>query len=132
MNRCLRPTLLSLALCAALPLHASEAEATTEQFQLLRRYLTTRHPTGGMSEMGWLDYVAMVEDTSVRTHLIEHREPPEDKGPGRLLAVTAITLTAIPAFAQDLRYAHVGAEGDIRPAMPPRLPRRLPPRRTVL
>ena len=26
-----------------------EAEATTEQFQLLRRYLTTRHPTGGMS-----------------------------------------------------------------------------------
>lgn len=33
---------------------------------------------------------------------------------GRLLAVTAITLTAIPAFAQDLRYAHVGAEGDIQ------------------
>lgn len=65
-----------------------EAEATVEQFQLLRRYLTTRHPTGGMSEMGWLDYVAMVEDTSVRTHLIEYREPPEDKGPGRLLAVT--------------------------------------------
>ena len=30
MNRCLRPTLLSLALCAALPLHASEAEATTD------------------------------------------------------------------------------------------------------
>ena len=65
-----------------------EAEATVEQFQLLRRYLTARHPTGGMSEMGWLDYVAMVEDTSVRTHLIEYREPPEDKGPGRLLAVT--------------------------------------------
>lgn len=33
---------------------------------------------------------------------------------GRLLAVAAITLTAIPAFAQDLRYAHVGAEGDIQ------------------
>ena len=64
-----------------------EAEATVEQFQLLRRYLTTRHPTGGMSEMGWLDYVAMVEDTSVRTHLIEYRAPSEDNGPGRLLAV---------------------------------------------
>ena len=64
-----------------------EAEATVEQFQLLRRYLTTRHPTGGMSEMGWLDYVAMVEDTAVRTHLIEYRAPSEDKGPGRLLAV---------------------------------------------
>ncbi|WP_277024595.1 TRAP transporter substrate-binding protein [Paracoccus hibiscisoli] len=33
---------------------------------------------------------------------------------GRLLTVAAITLTAIPAFAQDLRYAHVGAEGDIQ------------------
>lgn len=33
---------------------------------------------------------------------------------GRLLAVAAITLTAMPAFAQDLRYAHVGAEGDIQ------------------
>ena len=65
-----------------------EAEATVEQFQLLRRYLTTRHPTGGMSEMGWLDYVAMVEDTAVRTHLIEYRAPSEDNGPGRLLAVT--------------------------------------------
>ena len=30
MNRCLRPTLLSLALCAALPLHASEADAATD------------------------------------------------------------------------------------------------------
>lgn len=30
MNRCLRPTLLSLALCAALPLHASEAEASPD------------------------------------------------------------------------------------------------------
>lgn len=33
---------------------------------------------------------------------------------GRLLAVAAITLTAMPAFARDLRYAHVGAEGDIQ------------------
>ena len=33
---------------------------------------------------------------------------------GRLLASAAITLTAIPAIAQDLRYAHVGAEGDIQ------------------
>ena len=64
-----------------------EAEATTEQFQLLRRYLTTRHPTGGMSDMGWLDYVSMVEDTAVRTHLIEYRLPSQDDGPGRLVGV---------------------------------------------
>ena len=51
--------------------HWVEAEATMEQFELLRRYLLTRHADGGMAEMTWPDYVAMVEDTSVRTHLIE-------------------------------------------------------------
>lgn len=50
-----------------------EAEATPEQFDLLQRYLNTRHAGGGMTDMGWLDYVAMVEDTAVRTHLIEYR-----------------------------------------------------------
>jgi arginyl-tRNA--protein-N-Asp/Glu arginylyltransferase len=50
-----------------------EAEATTEQFDLLRRYLAGRHPGGGMTDMTWADYVAMVEDTAVRTHLIEYR-----------------------------------------------------------
>ncbi|MNE23194.1 arginyl-tRNA-protein transferase [compost metagenome] len=64
-----------------------EAEATMEQFDLLRRYLTVRHPGGGMSDMGWLDYVSMVEDTAVRTHLIEYRLPSQDDGPGRLVGV---------------------------------------------
>ncbi|MBA4803212.1 MAG: arginyltransferase [Brevundimonas sp.] len=64
-----------------------EAEATTEQFDLLRRYLLARHPGGGMSGMGWLDYVAMVEDTAVRTHLIEYRLPSSDGGPGDLVGV---------------------------------------------
>ena len=40
-----------------------------------------------MSEMGWLDYVAMVEDTAVRTHLIEYRRPSADGGPGDLVGV---------------------------------------------
>tara|TARA_R110002051_G_scaffold1626_2_gene9039 strand:+ start:4599 stop:5336 length:738 start_codon:yes stop_codon:yes gene_type:complete len=64
-----------------------EAEATTEQFDLLRRYLLARHPGGGMTDMGWLDYVAMVEDTAVRTHLIEFRKPSVDGGPGDLVGV---------------------------------------------
>lgn len=64
-----------------------EAEATTEQFDLLRRYLAHRHPEGGMAGMSWLDYVAMVEDTAVRTHLIEYRMPSADGGPGDLVGV---------------------------------------------
>jgi arginyl-tRNA--protein-N-Asp/Glu arginylyltransferase len=69
-----------------------EAEATTEQFDLLRRYLNGRHPGGGMSEMGWLDYVAMVEDTAVRTHLIEYRLASDDGGPGDLVGVVLVDL----------------------------------------
>ena len=61
-----------------------EAEATREQFELLRRYLDARHAGGGMADMTWLDYVAMVEDTAVRTHLIEYRLPAGD-GPGDLI-----------------------------------------------
>ena len=49
------------------------AEARTEQFALLRRYLRARHPEGGMADMTFSDYVAMVEETAVRTHIIEYR-----------------------------------------------------------
>ena len=63
--------------------HLVEAEATSEQFDLLRAYLGSRHPDGGMADMGWSDYAAMVEDTAVRTHLIEYRERTTDGGPGR-------------------------------------------------
>jgi len=69
---------------ADLSRHLVEAEATLEQFDLLRRYLSARHAEGGMADMTWHDYVAMVEDTAVRTHLIEYRRPSEDGGPGDL------------------------------------------------
>ncbi len=71
---------------ADLSRHLVEAEATQEQFDLLRRYLDARHAGGGMADMTWLDYVAMVEDTAVRTHLIEYRRPATDDGPGDLVA----------------------------------------------
>ncbi len=72
--------------------HLVEAEATMEQFDLLRRYLTTRHANGGMAEMAWPDYVAMVEDTAVRTHIIEYRTRSKDGGPGDLVACALVDL----------------------------------------
>ena len=69
-----------------------EAEATMEQFDLLRRYLTARHADGGMAEMSWPDYVAMVEDTAVRTHIVEYRTMPRDGGPGELVACALVDL----------------------------------------
>ncbi|MBV8976382.1 MAG: arginyltransferase [Alphaproteobacteria bacterium] len=61
------------------------AEATREQFALLRTYLDSRHAGGGMSDMGLFDYVAMVEETPVETHIVEYRRPPVDGKPGALL-----------------------------------------------
>ncbi len=67
-----------------------DAEATMEQFDLLRRYLITRHADGGMAEMTWPDYVAMVEDTAVRTHIIEYRERANGRTAGELVACALV------------------------------------------
>ena len=77
---------------ADLSRHLVEAEATMEQFDLLRRYLLARHAQGGMADMTWPDYVAMVEDTAVRTHLIEYRLPSDDRGPGDLAACVLVDI----------------------------------------
>jgi leucyl-tRNA---protein transferase len=53
--------------------HLVPAHATYEHFDLLKRYLASRHNGGGMSEMSAFDYAAMVEETTVRTHVIEYR-----------------------------------------------------------
>lgn len=47
--------------------------ATSEQFNLFRRYLTARHSHGGMADMNMADYRAMIEDTPVDTFMIEYR-----------------------------------------------------------
>lgn len=59
--------------------------ATSEQFDLLRSYLASRHPEGGMSAMEEMDFADMVEHTSVSTMVIEYREPTETGEPGRLV-----------------------------------------------
>ena len=74
--------------------HVVEAEATMEQFELLRRYLMARHAEGGMADMTWPDYLAMVEDTPVRTHLIEYRLASEGRGPGDLVACALVDALA--------------------------------------
>jgi arginine-tRNA-protein transferase len=63
-----------IAANADLVSEAVDPWATEEQFLLMRRYLDNRHRGGGMSEMTMFDFVAMIEDTTVRTHLVEYRE----------------------------------------------------------
>lgn len=59
--------------------------STVEQFDLLQRYLGTRHPGGGMASMDEIDFADMVEHTPVDTWLVEYREPTVDGAPGRLV-----------------------------------------------
>lgn len=58
------------------------AKATSEHYDMFRKYLKKRHSDGGMSEMEYSDYQAMVEDSPVRTRLTEFRNEA-----GRLYAV---------------------------------------------
>ncbi len=58
-----------------LDLKASEkpAKATEEHYDLFHKYLNTRHFDGGMVDMDYNDYQAMVEDSPVRSQLVEFR-----------------------------------------------------------
>lgn len=60
--------------------------ATAEQFELLQRYLSHRHPGGGMAAMDEVDFADMVEQTSVASRVIEYRERAADGSAGRLIA----------------------------------------------
>ena len=59
--------------------------ATSEQFELLQKYLGLRHPGGGMAAMDEVDFADMVEHTPVTSFLVEYREPTESGEPGRLV-----------------------------------------------
>ena len=60
---------------------------TEEQYELLGRYLAARHPGGGMAEMDESDFADMVEQTPVRTCVVEYREPSIDGRLGKLVGV---------------------------------------------
>jgi arginine-tRNA-protein transferase len=65
---------------------------TSEQYSVFRAYLDARHHDGGMADMTVLDYAMMVEDSHVKTRLVEYRRRGPDtaingRGSGALLGV---------------------------------------------
>lgn len=54
---------------------ASSAWATEDQYDLFRRYLDARHADGGMADMDVFDFAAMVEETPIRSRVIEYSDP---------------------------------------------------------
>jgi arginine-tRNA-protein transferase len=64
---------------------ASSPWATEDQYALFRRYLDSRHTDGGMADMDLFEFAAMIEETPVRTRLIEYTDrtaarDPDDSG----------------------------------------------------
>ncbi len=49
--------------------------ATEEQYALFRRYLASRHATGGMADMDTFEFAAMIEETPIRTRVVEYIDP---------------------------------------------------------
>ncbi len=83
------------------------AVPTAEQYSLFRAYLDSRHGDGGMADMSVLDYAMMVEDSHVRTRLIEYRRRGPDtaihgRGQGALYAVA---LTDVLADGLSMVYS---------------------------
>ncbi|WP_448585511.1 arginyltransferase [Thermaurantiacus sp.] len=70
---------------ADLEVAACDPWATEEQFDLLKRYLAARHPTGGMATMDGYDFADMIETSPVDTVVVEYRLPSESGRPGRLV-----------------------------------------------
>lgn len=88
--------------------------STSEQYDLLRRYLTQRHPTGGMSGMDDMDYADMVEQSPVRSHVIEYRTPSRF---GRLGELVGACLTDQQADGLSMIYSFYDAEAEGRPGL---------------
>ena len=88
--------------------------ATDEQYQLLRRYLATRHPGGGMAGMDEDDYADMIEHSPVNSMVIEYREPAAHGRQGRLIGAC---LTDRQADGLSMIYSFFAADVETRPGL---------------
>ena len=96
--------------------HAGSAQPTAERITHSAPYLDTRHADGGMVDMSVLDYSMMIEDSHVRTKLIEYRRRGPDsiitgRGTGPLLAVA---LTDTLADGLSMVYSFYDPEAGAR------------------
>lgn len=67
--------------------------ATEEQYELFRSYLDSRHADGGMADMDVFEFAAMIEETPIKSRVIEYSAPLEDGE--RRGTLTAVCLTDV-------------------------------------
>jgi arginine-tRNA-protein transferase len=71
--------------------NATSPWATEEQFALFRRYLESRHADGGMADMDVFEFSAMIEETPIRSRVVEYTRPPEPGETGPQLVAVCLT-----------------------------------------
>ncbi|WP_282094437.1 arginyltransferase [Epibacterium ulvae] len=77
---------------------ATSPWATEDQFELFRRYLDTRHADGGMADMDVFEYAAMIEETPVRSRVVEYLNQDTQK-------LTAVSLTDVLEDGLSMVYS---------------------------
>lgn len=68
---------------------ATSPWATEDQYALFRAYLDSRHADGGMADMDIFEFAAMIEETPIRSRVIEYTQDDEDGR--RSLAAVCLT-----------------------------------------
>jgi len=71
--------------------NATSPWATEDQFALFRRYLDERHADGGMADMDVFEFAAMIEETPIKSRVIEYSRPAGPGEHGRPLACVSLT-----------------------------------------
>ncbi len=97
-----------------LEVHACRPWATDEQFELLRSYLSSRHPGGGMATMDEQDYADMVEQSPVNSFVIEYREPSVNGRRGKLVGAC---ITDQQGDGLSMIYSFFAADEESRPGL---------------
>ncbi|MDE4273109.1 arginyltransferase [Phaeobacter gallaeciensis] len=77
---------------------ATSPWATEDQYQLFRDYLDSRHADGGMADMDVFEYAAMIEETPVRSRVVEYTNPEDN-------ALTAVSLTDVLEDGLSMVYS---------------------------
>ena len=89
---------------------ATSPWATEEQFALFRDYLDSRHADGGMADMDIFEFAAMVEETPIRSRLVEYSDPARESDDRA--GLTAVCLTDILDDGLSMVYSFYDAARD--------------------
>ncbi|MGB7260702.1 MAG: arginyltransferase [Albidovulum sp.] len=82
---------------------ATSPWATEDQYALFRSYLDSRHADGGMADMDIFEFAAMIEETPVKSRVVEYSAAPEPDEQRRHL--TAVCLTDVLDDGLSLVYS---------------------------